>query len=280
VAAGPLGAVSTLYRAIEAVPLSLWRNRELISQMTRRDVIGRYQGSLMGILWSFFNPILMLAVYTWVFNVAFKARWAADHESTSQFAVIVFAGMIVHGLLAECVNRAPAAILSHANYVKKVVFPLEILCWVILCSAAFHATMSLAVLFLFLLLTQQALHWTVLLLPLVLMPLLLLSLGCSWVLASIGVFVRDVAQITGLVTSVLLFLSPVFYPVSAVPEQYRSLLYVNPLTLVINQSRDVLLWGRPPSWSVWCSALLASLLVASLGLWWFERTRKGFADVL
>jgi len=248
--------------------------------MTRRDVIGRYRGSLMGLLWSFFNPILMLAVYTWVFNVAFKARWTSDHESTSQFAVIVFAGMIVHGLLAECVNRAPAAILSHANYVKKVVFPLETLCWVILCSATFHATMSLAVLFLFLLLTQQALHWTVLLLPLVLLPLLLLSLGCSWVLASIGVFVRDVAQITGLVTSVLLFLSPVFYPVSAVPEQYRPLLYANPLTLVINQSRDVLLWGRPPSWPAWCFALLASLLVASLGLWWFERTRKGFADVL
>jgi len=260
--------------------MSLWRNRELISQLTRRDVIGRYRGSLMGLLWSFINPILMLAVYTWVFSVAFRARWTAEHETPIQFATIVFTGMIVHGLLAECVNRAPWAILSNTNYVKKVVFPLETLCWVILCSAAFHATMSLAVLFLFLLLTQQALHWTVLLLPLVLMPLLLLSLGCSWVLASIGVFVRDVAQITSLVTSVLLFLSPVFYPVSAVPEQYRSFLYANPLTLFINQSRDVLLWGRPPNWPVWSCALLASLLVASLGLWWFERTRKGFADVL
>jgi homopolymeric O-antigen transport system permease protein len=140
--------------------------------------------------------------------------------------------------------------------------------------------MSLAVLLLFLLLTQQLLHWTVLLLPLVLLPLLLLSLGCSWVLASIGVFVRDVAHVTSLVTSVLLFLSPVFYPVSALPEQYRSLLYANPLTPVINQARDVLLWGRPPGWSSWCFALLASLLVASLGLRWFERTRKGFADVL
>jgi lipopolysaccharide transport system permease protein len=277
----PLRSIAAALRyAMVAVPMSFWRNRELISQMSRRDIIGRYRGSVLGLLWSFVNPILMLAVYTYVFSVAFKARWTAEHEAASQFAIIVFTGMIVHGLLAECVHRAPTVILSHVNYVKKVVFPLESLCWVILCSAAFHTAMSSAVLLLFLLLTQQALHWTVLLLPLVLLPLLLLSVGCSWVLASIGVFVRDVAQVTSLVTSVLLFLSPVFYPVSAIPEQYRPLLYANPLTLVINQSRDVLLWGRPPSWPTWCLELVASLVVASLGLWWFERTRKGFADVL
>ena len=260
--------------------MSFWRNRELIIQMSRRDIIGRYRGSIMGLLWAFVNPILMLAVYTYVFSVAFKARWTVEHEGASQFAIIVFAGMIVHGLLAECVHRAPTVILSHVNYVKKVVFPLESLCWVILCSAAFHTAMSLAVLVLFLLLTQQALHWTVLLLPLVLLPLLLLSVGCSWVLASIGVFVRDVAQVTGLIASILLFLSPVFYPMSAIPEQYRALLYANPLTLVINQSRDVLLWGRQPSWPTWCLELVASFVVASVGLWWFDRTRKGFADVL
>jgi lipopolysaccharide transport system permease protein len=203
-----------------------------------------------------------------------------EHEGAFQYAIIVFTGMIVHGLLAECVHRAPAVILSHVNYVKKVVFPLETLCWVILCSATFHSAMSLAVLVLFLLLTQQALQWTVLLLPLVLLPLLLLSIGCAWVLASIGVFVRDVAQVTGLITSVLLFLSPVFYPMSAIPEQYRALLYANPLTLVVNQSRDVVLWGRQPSWPAWCLELVASFVVASVGLWWFERTRKGFADVL
>ena len=260
--------------------MSFWRNRELIGEMSRREIIGRYRGSVMGLLWSFFNPILMLAVYTYVFSIAFKARWTAEHEGASKFAIIVFTGMVVHGLLAECIHRAPWAILSHVNYVKKVVFPLESLCWVILCSAAFHTAMSLAVLILFLMLTQQVLYWTVLLLPLVLLPLLLLCVGCSWLLASIGVFVRDVTQITGFVTSALLFLSPVFYPVSAVPEHYRLLLYVNPLTLFINQSRDVLLWGRPPDWTAWAFGLLASLLVASLGLWWFEWTRKGFADVL
>jgi lipopolysaccharide transport system permease protein len=260
--------------------MSFWRNRELISQMSRRDIIGRYRGSVLGLLWSFVNPILMLAVYTYVFSVAFKSRWTTEHEGSSQFATIVFTGMIVHGLLAECVHRAPGVILSHVNYVKKVVFPLESLCWVVLCSAAFHMAMSLAVLILFLLFTQQALQWTVLLLPLVLLPLLFFSVGCAWVLASIGVFVRDIAQVTGLVTSVLLFVSPVFYPVSAIPERYRSVLYANPLTLVINQSRDVLLWGRPPSWPTWWLEVVASLLIASLGLWWFERTRKGFADVL
>jgi len=276
-----LGSVASgLRSAVEAVPMSFWRNRELISQMSRRDIIGRYRGSVLGLLWSFVTPILMLAVYTLVFSVAFKAWWTGEHERSSQFAIIVFTGMIVHGLLAECVHRAPAVILSQVNYVKKIVFPLESLCWVILCSAAFHTAMSLTVLLLFLLLTQQALHWTVLLLPLVLLPLLLLSVGCSWVLASIGVFVRDVAQVTSLVTSVLLFLSPVFYPVSALPEQYRPLLYANPLTLVINQARDVLLWGKQPSWPVWCLELVASLIVSALGLRWFERTRKGFADVL
>ncbi|WP_308874173.1 ABC transporter permease [Thiothrix subterranea] len=206
-----------LYQPLPLSPLamlgSVWRNRQLIWQMSKRDVLGRYRGSMIGMAWSFFNPLFMLAVYTFVFSVVFESRWGVDTgESRGSFAVILFAGLVVHGLLAECVNRAPGLILSNANYVKKVVFPLEILPWVTLVSALFHTGISLLVLLIAELLLMQHVPWTVLLLPLVWLPFVMGIMGISWFLAALGVYVRDVAQITGLLTTVLLFMSPVFYP--------------------------------------------------------------------
>lgn len=189
---------------------SLWRNRQLIGRMGYREIVGRYQGSVMGLLWSVLNPILMLAIYTFVFSVVFQARWGEVGESRGQFAVVLFAGLIVHGLFAEVLNRSPQLVLSNVNYVKKVVFPLEILPVVQLMAAGFHALISVLVL----LGAQWIIHGSVpataLLLPLVAFPLLLLTLGCAWVLASLGVFVRDVGQLVVFATTVLLFLSPVF----------------------------------------------------------------------
>lgn len=261
--------------------LSQWRNRQLIAQMTKREVVGRYRGSVLGLAWSFFNPILMLSVYTFVFSVVFKARWGANGgESKASFALFLFVGMIVHGLFAECINRSPGLILSNVNYVKKVVFPLEILPSVAMGSALFHTIISVVVLLSAQLLLNQRFPWTIVFLPMILLPLLLATAGVAWVLSSLGVFVRDIAQITGILTTVLMFLSPVFYPVSALPRDYQLWLHLNPLTFIIEQARNVLIFGEAPDWTGWIIVFAASLIIATSGFWWFQKTRKGFADVL
>lgn len=259
---------------------SLRRNRGLVAALTKREVIGRYRGSFMGILWSFFNPVLMLVVYTFVFSVVFNARWSGGSESRVEFALVLFAGMIVFNFFSECVNRAPGLILANANYVKKVVFPLEILPFVSLGAAMFHLLISLAVWLLFYLIFFGTPHLTILLFPLVALPLTLFTLGASWILASLGVYLRDVGQVVGVLTTALLFLSPIFYPITALPAEYRNLLHLNPLTPIIEQTRQVLVWGKLPDFGFWTVATIVGGVIAWLGFAWFQRTRKGFADVL
>jgi lipopolysaccharide transport system permease protein len=258
---------------------SAWTHRALIRQMVRREIVGRYRGSFLGLLWSFFTPLLMLAVYTFVFSVVFQGRWGGGSENRYEFALVLFAGLIVFNLFSECVSRAPGLILSNVNYVKKVIFPLEILPWVALGAALFHALISLIVLMAFLALATS-LPWTAVLMPLVLFPLLPLIMGLSWLLASLGVFIRDIGQFMGMLMTVLLFMSPIFYPPSALPENIRGWLYANPLTFIIEQAREVVIWGRLPDWSGLLLYLGLAMLVAWAGLVWFQKTRKGFADVL
>lgn len=249
--------------------------------MTKREIISRYRGSYLGLLWSFVNPVLMLAVYTFVFSVVFKVRLGQDITGDRfDFALMLFAGLIVFNLFAECISRAPGLILANVNYVKKVIFPLEILPWVTLGSALFHAGISGLVLVIFLLGIGHTMSWTFLLLPIVILPLLMLIMGLSWLLASIGVFVRDISQFIGLVLTTLLFLSPIFYPASALPESVRNYLFLNPLTFIIEQSRAVILFGQIPDWRGMLIYYGVAALIAWFGLIWFEKTRKGFADVL
>ncbi len=259
---------------------SLWRNRNLIHALVEREVVGRYRGSFMGILWSFFNPLLMLTVYTFMFSVVFKARWSGGSESRTEFALILFAGIIVFNVFSECVNRAPGCILNNSNYVKKVLFPLETLPFVALGSALFHSLISIMVWLLAYVLLFGTPHVTTLLLPLILLPIALFSLGLTWALAALGVYLRDVAQVVGIFTTALMFLSPIFYPVSALPETYRPLMQLNPLTPSIEQARDILFWGRIPDMSTFGLSMLAGLLVAWAGFACFQKIRKGFADVL
>jgi lipopolysaccharide transport system permease protein len=268
--------------SLVALIKSLWRNRQLIRQMTKREVIGRYKGSVMGLAWSFFNPVFMLMVYTFVFSVIFKSRWgsAAGFESKSQFALVLFVGMIVLSLFNEAINRAPRVVLSNVNYVKKVIFPLEILPVVAICAALFHSLINLLVLAVALVINTGFLHWTVVFIPLVIIPLVTLTLGLSWILASLGVYIRDVGQTVGMLTSILMFLSPVFYPITAVPEEFRIYLMANPLTFIIEQSREVLIWGHTPNWIGLSLYTIAATVIAWLGFAWFQKTRKGFADVL
>lgn len=255
------------------------RQRSLIWQFVKRDVQSRYRGSWLGLGWSFLTPLLMLAVYTFVFREVFQSRWSQGNGGGIDFALRMYAGLVVFNFFAECLSRAPRLIVDQPNLVKKVVFPLELLAWVSILAALFH----LAVNALVLILAALAFGYgqpTMLLLPLVWLPLLPLLLGGSWFLAALGVYVRDIGQVIGLAISLLMFMSPIFYPVSAMPERWRFWLHLNPLTLVIENTRLVMLDGGVPDLLLLLAYFLVALLVAVLGGWWFQATRKGFADVL
>lgn len=271
------------HKAYSTSPLALlsklWNQRYLIAQMARREVVVRYKGSLVGLGWSFFNPVLMLAVYTFVFSVVFKARWGIGDDNTS-FAIVLFVGLIVHGLFSEVINRAPGLIGSNVNYVKKVIFPLEILPVVTMGAALFHAFISVLVLLCGFVVLNGYIHWTAILLPVVISPFLLMTLGFAWMIASMGVYLRDVGQFVGQVTTVMLFLSPVLYPISMLPERFHVFLMINPLTFVIEQARIILLLGHLPDWRGLAIYTMVSALVAWLGYFWFQKTRRGFGDVL
>jgi lipopolysaccharide transport system permease protein len=260
---------------------SIYNHYQLILVLTKREVLGRYRGSIIGLAWSFVNPLLMLVVYTFFFSVVFKARWNINPtQNQADFAVILFVGLIVYNLFAECINRAPTLITSNVNYVKKILFPLEILPCVAMGSASFHAIVSLCMLLVVQLVIAGSIQWTFVFFPLILMPLILATLGISWFLSALGVYVRDIAQITTFAVSVLLFVSPVFYPLSMVPLKFQTIILLNPLTLIIEQSRKVLIFGEIPDWSSLMAYTVCSALVAWLGFWGFQKTRRGFADVL
>lgn len=259
---------------------SIISNRTLIHSLIQRDIAGRYRGSVMGMLWSFFNPVLMLAVYTLVFSVIFKARWPGGTESKTEFALVLFSGLMVFNLFAECLTKAPTLILGNVNYVKKVIFPLEILPIVSLGAALCHFVISFIVWVTFYLVFFGVPNPTVLLLPVIIVPLMLITMGISWVFASLGVFMKDVGQFIGVITTLLLFLSPIFYPLAALPEEYHPLMQMNPLTNIVEQTRDVMIWGKSIDWLDWALQTVLSALVAWLGFAWFQKTRKGFADVL
>lgn len=269
-----------------ADPVSLltgfWRERRLIGQLVRREVLGRYRGSFMGVAWSFLSPILMLVVYTFVFSVVFQAKWPGmmDAGGKTRFALLLFVGVIAHGLVAEAITKAPALVVGNANYVKKVVFPLETLGWSLVGAAAFHAGVSLLILLAAKWVLEGWVPLTACWLPVVLLPLGFLALGAAWLFAALGVFIRDIAQLTGVFATVLMFLSPVFYPLAALPEQYRGWVELNPLTIAIEQSRAVLFAGTAPDAMLLAWFYLGSLVFMALGYAWFQVTRRGFADVL
>ena len=264
-----------------AVLRSLWVHRGLGRRLLKREVRARYHGSYLGILWAFATPLLSLLVFTFVFSVIFKPRWGGDiGDDKASFALTLFVGLAVFNFFSETLNRAPNIIVSRADYVKRVVFPLGLLPTVAVGSAAFNLIVALAMLVLAQLLLRHILPWTVFLLPLVVLPLMFVSLGLSWFLSSLGVYVRDVGHVVTPATQMLMFLSPVFYPLDAVPQWLRPWMYLNPLTVVIEQARDLIIVGRMPQWPVLFVYLIAAVAVAWGGWFWFERTRKGFADVL
>lgn len=260
----------------------MWNHRHLITQLVRRDVIGRYRGSLLGLVWSFLHPLFMLLVYLFVFGVVFQIKWGISMGGSGEkeFAVILFSGLILHALFAECLVRSPGIISTNVQFVKKVVFPLELLPVMIVCTAVFHFLIGLLLLSIFNVFAHHVFHLTTLLFPIVVFPLVLLGLGVAWMLASTGVFVRDIGHVTGILATMLLFLCPIFYPIERVPEELQWLLYFNPLTLIVEQLRAIVIFGRYPNWGALSAYYLVALVVVGLGYKWFTRTRTGFADVL
>lgn len=257
-----------------------WRERALLVQLTRRDIAGRYRGSMLGLAWSFVAPLTMLAIYTFVFGSVFKARWYAHDEGGAlAFALYLFAGLIVFNLFTEVLTRTPGLIAAHVNYVKKTVFPLALLPLATLLSALFHAFVSLTILLAALTLMGKSSALWALLVP-VWLPLLFFLLGLGWLLAALGAYLRDLGQLSGMAASAVLFLSPVFYPVSALPEELQAWLWLNPLTVPIEATRAVLIDGVAPNWTALAVYLIAAGLWAWLGWVVFERLRPGFADVL
>ena len=260
--------------------VSLWRHRDLVRSATAREILARYRSSFFGVAWSFINPLLMLAVYTFIFGEVFRARWDADSGSTSEFALLLFAGLIVFNVFSECVTRAPTLIVGNPNYVKKVIFPLEILSVVSILAALYHALIAFCVWLVAYLAFVGAPPMTLVYLPLVLVPFCTLTLGLSWILAALGVFFRDISQIIGILTTALMFLSPIFYPVTAVPAAYWFIVYLNPMAFVIQQAREVMYWGRAPDFGGLSLYAVFSAAIACLGFYLFQKTRRGFADVL
>jgi len=259
----------------------IFNQKNLISQFTKREITSRYKGSYLGLLWSIVTPLMMLIIYTFVFSAVLKTKWGTGEETSKvEFALLLLAGLLTFNFFAEVISRAPSLITANTNYVKKVVFPLEILPIVSLGTALFQAFISYVVLIIASVVLMGDFQWTVFLFPIILIPLMLLTLGLSWFLASFGVYVRDTSQVIALIIPALMFMSPIFYPISIIPDEFQIIYWFNPLTYIVEDARRVLVWGQLPHWDWFLYGSIIGLAVALIGYIWFKKTRKGFADVL
>ena len=258
----------------------IYQYRNLIWQLTKREVASRYKGSIMGIVWSLITPMLMLLVYTFVFSVVFNAKWPGQGSNKIEFALLLFAGMIVYNVFAEVVSKAPTLIVNNSNYVKKVVFPLEILPIVTMTSSLIYAFISFAILLVGIMVFMHSINITIFLLPIVIFPIVLFSVGLSWVISSLGVYIRDVGHIVVIALQVVMFLSPIFYPIEAIPKEMRFIYRYNPIAYTVEDMRKIVVWGQLPNWEWLLIGTGTGLLVFIAGYIWFQKTRGGFADVL
>jgi lipopolysaccharide transport system permease protein len=255
-------------------------NYYLISQLVLREFKTRYSGSFLGFLWSFFTPLLILAVYTFVFNSVLHSKWNEGYTSNSQFALILFAGLIVYTLFSECSVRAATLIQSHVSYVKRVVFPLEILPLVLVINSFFHACMSFAVLIIFYFIVNHSIPWTVVFVPLIILPYLIFNIGIVLFLSLIGVYIRDTAQAMGVIMTIVMFITPIFYPISALSPKLQMILYLNPLTFAVEQIRNFIIFNIGPNWIGLGLYFVFSLVIFWLGFSCFQKAKRRFADVL
>lgn len=259
----------------------LLNNKYLFLQMLKREIQQRYRGSQLGFIWAFIYPIMMLLVYTFVFGIVMRAKWGVEGQDNIEFGIILFAGLLLHGLLAEVFIGAVGLITGNQQYVKKVVFPLPLLTLVNVTNAIFHMLLGSLILIVIFLFSGGTIHWTLVLVPIVLLPFVLFLIGMSYFISVLGVYVRDLSQFMGVLVTVLLFLGPIVYPFTMVPEQIRDyVLWLNPLTIIVEQFRAVVLFGRLPDWQLLGIYSVFSVLMLFVGMWFFNKTKDGFADVI
>lgn len=264
-----------------AGPIRPWlQHRSLILELAKREILGRYRGAGFGLVWSLLSPFLMLGVYTLAFGYILKSRWPGATGNTADYALLLFLGLVTHGFFAECMTRSPGLITGSTNLVKKIVFPLEVLPWTLMLSALFHALANTLVYVVLNIALRGDLPPTLPLLPLVLMPLALVALGTAALLSSLSVFLRDIGQVVGVLSTAMLFLSSAIVPVDTLPVEYQGIFRANPLTFIIDQVREVAFWGRAPDWRGLLEYLLGALLFAWGAHAVFQKIRRGFADVL
>jgi len=260
--------------------LSLIREHHgLIRSMVRRDLTSRYKGSLMGVMWTIITPAVMITIYTVIFSGIFGAKFGAEGGHL-RFAVYLFCGMLPWIAFSDSIQRSTTVLTDNLNLVRRVVFPLEALPTNIVFSALMQQLLGTAVLLLGALFMQRTLHLTLLIMPMLLVPQLLMMLGMSWLMASLGVFIRDMAHINQLALQTLMYLTPILYPENLIPPNYRLLIDLNPLAPLIRSYRFILLDGKVPDWPKLSFTFLFAVICFILGYWWFERTKKAFADLL
>lgn len=257
----------------------LFQHQFLIRQFTRREVLGKYRGAFLGILWSFLNPLIMLGIYTIVFGFIFKARYGQmPNESSLDYTLALFCSLNIFHFFTEVMNRAPILIVDHPNFITKVVFPLEIFGMTAIGSALIHLIISMMPLLIALFWIQGGIHLTALYLFLLLIPLMLFAVGITWVLSSVGIFLRDIQSLVAPLMLVILYVSAVFYPLNKVPENFRWLFELNPLAQIIDQSRRVMIWGMPLDWQLWILLLIGGMVAFHAGYAFFMKTKHIFAD--
>ena len=269
-----------IFRLIILMIKNFWIQRSLLIQLWKRDFAVRYKNGILQTVWAFLNPLLMLALYSFVFVFVFKLRWQTGADTQANFVIMLFSGIVTHGVLAEFLGRAPTLISSHTIYVKKVVFPLEFLPLLPLFGSLINFLVGMILVVILLLYSEGSIPPTVVLLPFVLIPYVLMILGISYFLSAIGVFLRDLNQLTGLLSTVTLFASPVLFPLEIMPAAFRPYLYFNPITVILEQLRKVSILGTMPDWTALGIYTVIACIVFALGLSWFQSARKGFADVL
>ncbi len=255
----------------------IYRHRYLLGQLVKRDVLLRYRGAMFGVLWIFLSPLIMLAIFAFIFGQIFEARWPQS-ESDIPFWLILYSGLIGFNLFSESISRAPSSVRSHPNFVKKIIFPVGILPIVPIGSALVHGLFNFLILCAALALTGH-LNVGIILFPMLVSPLILFALAFSWLLASWGVFIKDMTQIVPVLVQMLLFLSPVLYPVSAVPKSFRTIYQCNPLSVVIEATRSAI-FGQPIDWGAWVISFGFGMIAVVLGYSFFQHSKDEFADAL
>jgi lipopolysaccharide transport system permease protein len=270
--------------SLPAMIRSLWRYRDLVRQFAVREVMVRHKGTSLGVLWAVVQPLLVLGIYTFIFGFVFQNRWShLRGPDWANFPLNFFAGYLLFGVFSECVNRSPTLITEHPNLVRKVVFPLEILPLTTCGAGLVYFSVSVALLMVVMFVLTLSVPWTVLLFPIVLVPLVMLTLGVSWLFASLGAFIRDFKQVVPVLTQLMFFVTPVFYDVTQIPERFQQVIHLNPLTTIVQFGRKTLMWGQVPTPDDWIAlgvVTAVGLIVMIGGYAWFTKCKRGLADVL